>query len=669
MGAGESRLAVSEALIQLEEQQNPIEDGHTAISSLLDSSLSSEELFALVSLSSIRSIAKSHQQNICNILDGCLHELDVFLAAFKADEIDNCSPTRALNAVRLITRITPVLYELAATDEALLGYIHGGFAVRAVDAVLTALFLPGWTCGVMKNPGKPDAQTGIVGACLWAGGLVSQAPKAPPAAVPARTDLLRALLALLSIDIYKKAPATIVPSLPIAHFNSVSSPNGFLFLISTLNVIAGLQPDAGIPYVGAISTTQQQLATQARLAIDVLSITLASCPSGKPHRAPGKRRQRVADASEDEDNEPTNVLAFHLKHITAPDALSFIFEGISKLTANPADVTGAFMPGAHFKITFVPELAVLLTIMIRNNPDFAAYISTCRRIDPFVRGLIHLVVSLMADKPSDDFTVGSIYTVTNLLVTLSTNRSFAVALGQKLSKAIRIAGFTFSAKDTLFDIAVFVMAQVVVMYHARVPALAINAALFLSNSTPYMQTLSPTVAVSLKDFVVVALSEDLTKITPTGKTIAVCAIETMNNVIHHQFAGNSAFILELIRSQSKFARMIDAARRVQDRGTDPSDLNRWLASLHVGSIVTALKVLTPHVTELQRHGVRDPKIREMLSGSTLIGLLPIAPQLVVRSGENSSAAVWLRGYSWSLALHQWDDVPMFDLATVMFFKR
>ncbi len=650
---------ITETIIHLEENENIDKE---EIRTFLSTNMSASDVSTVISLPAVRRMVSNNSENVILFAETCCEEIERFVGTFHQVFIprtDTVHATAAMSGVKVLSRLIPVIYELAPHYATLSAFAAGPFPARVVSALMATLFLPGFTCGIMADPGKPDSLTGVVGACLWYGGLVSTAiPRPPSGSIERRVTVLRCLLTAISGDLFL-APASPTPaSVALKHLNSPDCPNTFLLTISATNSLAAFDPVA-------LTTPGRRaaLAEQARLALNVLSIALSAVPP-RPAPAPTRRRMTARDST---DGAPDPAFAAHFRSLASPAALTFLTDTISRLLVNPPDVDAAFVP--KHKIDFVSEVALFFSILLRNAPALIHNIANSGSVDGIVRGLCHIMVGQAMVDTNTDFSVGLAYLAASVLAELSTQRGFCVALNQRPAVRFAVSGSTIPRTATLLDVYMLTFSIVSGRYRTSAPAIEYIAMMSIANAAPYAASISRPCAPIVAGAIIESIVPDRATGRPRAQ-IVQCTVDVINGVAHHQYRGNAALVLDIVRHRAPLASLVSMSEAAAGRvklGTGDND-DKWLARLSMDTAAALLNALGPRVAEAERSKMSDPALIDAIGQSTLVGLLPPPPRVTPRRGDARGMGDWIRGYCWSLVLHRMRD-GTFDLTKIKMFGR
>ena len=158
-------------------------------------------------------------------------------------------------------------------------------------------------------------------------------------------------------------------------------------------------------------------------------------PNPNPHIGSKQQQQSLpAVAPSDVQNSGFNVFRKLLGGISEPDHLHFMFTGFARLLNSIPQSESSYLPFSVPRITIEQELLVLLWKCLEENPKFMPYV--LRHCD--VNELLRPVCYFLVEGRKSPNKVGVLYLCTFILLKLSGERNFGVALNKPYSRYVRV---------------------------------------------------------------------------------------------------------------------------------------------------------------------------------------------------------------------------------------
>lgn len=478
---------------------------------------------------------------------------------------------QALNCIRVLTRIIPVLLESnVKTEDAFVERLcwsvedeetqHGDdsdapepLARLVVQAAMHLLFLPGFSVDASAfddeadgdADGAHDSAPGVPQNALWAAGIgdFEARPVQSSSFDRNRIEVLRLLLTTLCEPLFQSAEAYDPWR---SRWSAVATgrdvPNAKLLFYSLLNVIFAYDPTGyGLPYGGALaSDAPTQLVTvSSQVAIALLDYGEPAAPEAAAK----------ATSARESDVGACNVFRELLADLSGDDVFDFAFEGLARLLNNVHEALNTTLPGSLQQIECYQEILVLLWKLLEENPGFMPYM--LRNCD--VTRLVVPVCFLQYQARRDPARVGLVHICTFIILKLSGERAFCVALNKPFTERLPIDLPLFQGSHA--DLVVITLHKMVVNGGDKLAALYNCFLTIVCNLSPYAKTLSLVASVKLVNLFKLFTSPRFFYQTETNYVYVALLLEIFNNIIQYQYGGNPHLVYAIVRRKSAFEQL------------------------------------------------------------------------------------------------------------------
>ncbi|XP_072167716.1 protein HID1-like [Diadema setosum] len=551
MGGSDSKLNFRKAVVQLTTKTQPVEAGDDAFWDQFwaDSVTSVTDVFALIPAAEIRALREESPSNLATL---CYKAVEKLVSAAESGCAMPKEQQVVLNAVRLLTRILPYIFE----DPDWRGFFWSTLPGQSSDeeslplaqsllaALSDLLFCPDFTVVAAKKAGpeKPDDPQSI-DSCeyIWDAGVgCATAPPHFAHLDQNRTEILKLLLTCFSETMYLP-PASDAHSLPnqwISFFCSSDNRHALPLFTSLLNIACAYDPVGyGVPYNHFLfSDTREPL---VEVAAQILVVTL-------DHANPHNVASSVDGGEEGHDMGvlPENLFVNYLSRIHREEDFHFILKGLTRLLNNPLIQT--YLPGSTKKIAFHQELLVLFWKMCDHNKKFLFYVlKSSDVLEVLVPILYHL-----NDARADQSRVGLMHIGVFILLLLSGERNFGVRLNKPYSVRVPMDIPVFTG--THADFLIIVFHKIITSGHQRLQPLYDCLLTIIVNVSPYLKSLSMVSANKLLHLLEAFSTPWFLFSSPSNHHLVFFLLEIFNNIIQYQFDGNSNLVYTIIRKRTVF---------------------------------------------------------------------------------------------------------------------
>lgn len=630
-------------------------------------------------------------------------------------------------------------------------------ALLVVHAAMHMLFLPQFTCdfyedGENTRPRHPDrlqakadhdrrTDAGL-GHVKYTDSGISLVPNptsiiwAPGAGVSAdqlgfdagtrkydknRIEVLRLLLVSCCDPLFSPADEyNPLASRWLAVGVAADAPNIICLFYSLLNTILGFDPNGnGVPYSSTLASNNHVKLVE--LSAQVLCVLLDCGLPGIPEVVRNRGNDPVVEFDVASQG-GFNMIRTLLARIDSGKELTFVFDGFSRLLRNvyESKSKNTYLPNSAIRLECFQELLVLLWKFLEENPLFMSHVLTqCN-----VNELIVPICYLMYQSRRDPAQIGLVHICTFVLLKLSGERSFGVALGQPFTTKLPCDLPLFTGGHA--DLVAITLHKLIVNGAYKLVPLYSCFLTIISNVSPYWRKMSLVSAVKMVNLFELFSSPKFLYSGEHAHRHLALLLEIFNNMIQYQYMGNHHLVYAIIRRKDAFGRLASltlqkaqaqcftvygdhtSVRRDPDNATrapmstaqldtrgrpmtgDDDDVSasssvdgkafqpnaEWLdevkATLPLETVTRLLQHLVPVVDDMvaKKQGVVDEKeILEVLEDTTMVGLLPVPHAIVIRKYQpNQYTALWFTAFMWGVIFLRNQNLPLFDGETIELFQ-
>jgi hypothetical protein len=516
-----------------------------------------------------------------------------------------------------------------------------------------------------------------------------------------RVEVLRLLLASCCDPLFSPADEyNPLASRWMAVAVAADAPNAVCLFYSLLNTVLSYDPNS-------LAFSNESHVKLVELSTQVLCVLLDCGLPGSPEIVLDEQGEPViefATASQGGFNIFRTVLA----RLDTAVEMTFIFKGFSNLFRNVYQTKTSYLQ-ASTKLECYQELLVLLWKFLEENPLFMNHILT--KCD--INELIVPICYLMYQSRRDPAQIGLVHICTFLLLKLSGERSFGVALNKPFTTKLPTDLPLFSGGHG--DLVAITLHKLVVNGAYKLVPLYSCFLTIICNYSPYWRQLSLVAAVKLVNLFELFSSPKFLYSSEQAYRHLALLLEVFNNIIQYQFTGNQHLVYAIIRRKDSFGRlaslnlqtaqaqchkvygdhtsvqadadkkspvsMVDGNGNPVDDHSDTTGLpfsptENWLAgmksALPLETVTRLLQHLVPVVDEIvaRKQGVVDEnEILEVLKDVTMVGLLPVPHAIVIRKYHpNQYTALWFTAFMWGVIFLRNQSLPLFDGQAIELFQ-
>ena len=483
---------------------------------------------------------------------------------------------------------------------------------------------------------------------------------------------------------------------------------------SLLNTALGFDPREGVGWVGKRVPYWSAMGAESPRAalVDTSLHALLVLLDAKPKRA------AVVEALDSAVVE-RNMWMRELILLEGEENFAWIYRNIVRLLNGVHESVNTFLPNSVRCIRCHTEVLLLLWKIVEANPAFLRYITSSEGED--ITELVLPLCYFVSRCRGHASMLGTVRVCTFLLLRLSSERAFSVALNAPLKARLPLPDLPpLPKKATFADLLFVVTHQVVMGGHPRLRPLHSKLVAVLSNVSAFVCDVSSVAAIKLVDLLehyAVPLSAHAEKveaalIASPGENNAIwpplitvycdCArlmFEAINNLLQYQFRGSTyivycacaaqravralrfaraprthsaslaprtarplfyASLAGLLRKQESISQLCSAVTHATlraDVALAP------LVSLQVAVVTKLLAHLAPKL-----HWLSEDDCIAKITGAngTMVGLLPVPHPITIRRFQsNPETTEWFTTFIWSLIFVRRAD--LFDASEIVLF--
>ncbi|KAI9918457.1 hypothetical protein PsorP6_011960 [Peronosclerospora sorghi] len=668
-----------------------------------------EEIFMLIQPDDVRMLRHQQPANVATMLHQAVSQL--------VQLVETPVPkyyAQALNCVRVLTRLVPCILEderddfveqlfwttghdaqeqhepLAQQEEEEAGHNdkeqQDPLATQLIHAIMGLLFLPELTVSIHAYKGYGDERrsrattsdtptTVVFPSLLWHAGVGY-----PDASVvhsstydKHRREILTLLLTCFSSILYQTAETCTQWTdrfLEVA--TSPTCPFAPTLFYSLLNTVVAYDPVGwGVPYAGSIVSDDRELLVD--MALQVLLVLLDFGPTTPTTRDTTTR---------------ANVYRTLLASIQRPDDLHLLFTGLARLLNNYHESLRTLLPNSIKQIQCHQEVLVLVWKLLDENPSFLNYV--LHRAD--VNQLVVPLLFFMYEGRQEPAKVGMLHICTFILLLLSGERAFGVALNQAFTTPLPLDLPPFAGNHA--DLLIVCLHKIIVTGYEKLNSVYNCFLTIICNVSPYCKKLHHVAAVRLLRLFKLFAQPRYLFDNEANHHLVFFLLETFDNIIQYQYDGNPHLVYAMIQHKAVFTQLQDlelppiregtrATQETDDDNHNESEprarafvpTHEWLATwkkkLPLTTSLRLLHHLLPQLDAACRQAggsLDEAAMLAFLRSTTMVGLLPVPHPIVIRKYQiNEFTHLWFTTFTWGVIFLRNQVLPLFDGGAITLF--
>ncbi|KAJ1340373.1 hypothetical protein BSLG_005015 [Batrachochytrium salamandrivorans] len=605
MGAAESKLAFRKNVFALYEQQASSipQDNQAFWDSFLQLPETPENVFNLISPKDVRKIIQEYPDNIKMLARKASSRILAFAQLTTHPQPQDIK--EVLNAVRILTRILPFIFELE----------DGG-------ALETLMF---WSEDISDaKPASPadDTQNSAptLGSRLAEAVvqlLFFQRSKGVGATEPfptsrdeasRRIEVLRLLFTMMSRTLYCK-PDKLFESenrWAIMLTSRLEKKPVLALLCSLINTISAYDPTnwASLPYNHLLFEDMQE--PLVSICIQTLTVLL----DYKSWEQPSVQRTRSV-----------NDFRYYVGKLHKFEDFEHMSAGIVRLLRNPLDAGKVYLPGSTRKISITTELMTLIWVLINTNEKFLQHIVGPAHIIVIIEALLGVCLEVRREPAR----AGALRLACFILHILSQERGFGVALNEPfemasvglLSKHFPV--FSYGCWGDFLFLSVYVILSTTGPMRPVILSLQEPLLVVLANASPMVKSLTATTANKLISLFDVFSSPAFLLSKEHNYRLLYYLLDIFNNIVQYQFVGNSQLIYSLVRHRDQIGQLFQMTLQsaITEVGRMRVAETKRLAALGRSSTTTELAEVSTAKADTARESVAPSSATEIPEATPL----------------------------------------------------
>lgn len=534
-----------------------------------------------------------------------------------------------------------------------------------------------------------------------------------------RIEVLRLLLAALCDPLFSPADEyNPLASRWLAVASAADAPNAVCLFYSLLNTILGYDPRSVNVTTGFSEGNHVKL---VELSAQVLCILLDCGLPGRPDPVLDQKGLPCVEF-EVASRGGFNMFRTLLARIDSGAELTLIFNGFSRLLRNCYESESTYHIHSGAKMECYQELLVLFWKFLEENPIYMNHILTICNMNE----VIVPICFLMYKSRRDPAQIGLVHICTFILLKLSGERSFGVALNKPFNKKLPTDLPLFHGCHA--DLLTITLHKLVVNGAYKLVPLYSCFLTIIANISPYWKSMSLVAAVKLVNLFELFSSPKFLYSGEYAHRHLALLLEVFNNIIQYQYHGNAHLVYAIVRRKDAFGQLAsltlekaqaqchkvygehtsikkdadtnnppvridtkgipnnlqNADKKADDGastsssaiGTPFQPSEEWLEdlkeSLPMEAVTRLLQHLVPVVDDIVagKMGIVDEQeILDALNEMTMVGLLPVPHPIVIRKYQpNQYTALWFTAFMWGVIFLRNQSLPLFDGQCIELFQ-
>ncbi|KAN0008907.1 hypothetical protein ACTFIU_010189 [Dictyostelium citrinum] len=419
-------------------------------------------------------------------------------------------------------------------------------AVKLMDSLLDLLFFPGFTVTEslgLKSP-KEASPDSIPVLFSWAGGFgVDSVPTVHNKQFWInRLSVLQCLITCLSEQLY--VPQDLVSTFKSKWLDWITHTQEYYteaLLFSLINTFATFDPIGwGIPYNHLMYSDDHEICS--KLSIQILNILLTYDPIENneiPQQQPQQQPQPI---------ECRNKFIHYIKTLKRVRDFKFFFNAFERIMNVPLIASHTKLPNSTKKIELHQDLTYTMWLFLSYNHDFLRSIVNYENSPEFLIPLLQY----MDEGRKSQTTHGIVQIGTFILLLLSGERDFSISLNKPFVGRIHI---DIQQPQVYSDFVITVMYRLLVDTPDRLESIYECVLTILSNLSPYMKNLSMVTCVKLMKLFEYLSTPRFLFATNHNYRYVGFLLESLNNLLQHQYESNTRLIYAILRCQNQFSKL------------------------------------------------------------------------------------------------------------------
>lgn len=352
-----------------------------------------------------------------------------------------------------------------------------------------------------------------------------------------RIEVLRMMLAACCDPLFSPADEyNPLASRWLGVATAADAPNAVCLYYSLMNTILNFDPAQNV-YSSGFSDSHIKL---VELSAQLLCVLLDCGLPGYPEPVQDPKGEPVVEF-EAASKGGFNIFRTLMARMDSTAELTFVFEGFTRLLKNVYEAESGFLPSSSPRLECFQELLVLLWKMLEENPLFMNHVLTKCNVNELVTPLCYLMYKARRDPEK----IGLVHICTFILLKLSGERSFGVALNKPFKTKLPTDLPLFSGGHN--DLLSITLHKLIVNGAYKLVPLYSCFLTIICNISPYWKSMSLVAAVKLVNLFELFASPKFLYSGENAHRHLALLLEVFNNVIQYQYHGNTHLVYAVIR--------------------------------------------------------------------------------------------------------------------------
>eukprot|EP00357_Protocruzia_adherens_P037182 CAMPEP_0114989662 /NCGR_PEP_ID=MMETSP0216-20121206/10326_1 /TAXON_ID=223996 /ORGANISM="Protocruzia adherens, Strain Boccale" /LENGTH=782 /DNA_ID=CAMNT_0002352673 /DNA_START=95 /DNA_END=2443 /DNA_ORIENTATION=- len=366
-----------------------------------------------------------------------------------------------------------------------------------------------------------------------------------------------------------------------------------------------------------------------------------------------------------------------------------IYDSLTNILQNLVDCNNTYLPGSMKQIECHKEILYILWCLVHKSEAFMFNLQYHGNPLKLFKPLIYL----MLDSYDDPSKISVFYFTSFVFLHLSSEREFCVSLNEPYENDLPVDLPLFNG--TYGDLVFIAFHKIIIGNEEKIHTVLNGLLTILANISPYMMSITLVAAVKMVSMFEYFIARKWLLSKEDSYVPALHLLEVFVYMIHYQYAGSTNLVYAILRRKSLFEQLrsfsVEAApisansalnsgqdkeeeskEIVQSRYWVPTNewVESWKSQLKLESVQRLIHNLFPRVeAHCVKNDIDDEEpILAFLKRTTMVGLLPLPPQIVIRKFHYGiETQNWFIGYLWRLVFLKNQKSGLFDNEAIKLF--
>lgn len=266
------------------------------------------------------------------------------------------------------------------------------------------------------------------------------------------------------------------------------------------------------------------------------------------------------------DDAQSHVFHSILAELINGPCLTSIYANLCRLLLSVLHSESTLLPGSLKRLEAAQEVLLLTWRLVDINPAFMAHVLHASYITPLqshasdILSLVTPLLYFVHQSRKDETQIGTLYTCIFMLLRLSGDREFCVALNRPVGSVSTLAhvqlftllGLPTIAGGTYADVLVIVVHQLIISSPNQLDSMLRVVLTLLANVSPYLTKLSLFASTQLLHLFELFSASSFLRANESNHQYAAILIDAINNIIQYQYQGHAPVVYSLLRHSKQF---------------------------------------------------------------------------------------------------------------------